>query len=266
MSMSKRESEAVRLPLPAGGSLTGRLSYTGTAGPAALLFVHGFGSYHTGEKSQALEQACARRGWTFAAFDFRGHGQSTGTMLELCGSGLLEDLDMIQGFLAHRGITRLFPVGSSMGGWAMAWFVLSHRDVVGACAAIAPAFHFLGRRWEALPEEQRRAWRDTGRLRIRNEWLDVEVGYGIVAQREQYPQERLASRWATPLLILHGMRDDIVPWTDSLDFVQRAPFADVRLHLYKEGEHRLIAYKEEMAEAICDFFAHGGPGRSIERF
>ena len=42
-----------------------------------------------GEKTQAVEAACAARGWAFAAFDFRGHGTSAGTMLDLRPSGLL---------------------------------------------------------------------------------------------------------------------------------------------------------------------------------
>ena len=31
----------------------------------AIVFAHGFGSVHGGEKSVALESECARRGWAF---------------------------------------------------------------------------------------------------------------------------------------------------------------------------------------------------------
>lgn len=84
--MTTRLQETVRLEVPRGGWLEGRPSYSGSPGPDALLYAHGFGSTRAGAKADALEAACARRGWTFAAFDFRGHGGSSGTRLDLRSS------------------------------------------------------------------------------------------------------------------------------------------------------------------------------------
>jgi pimeloyl-ACP methyl ester carboxylesterase len=252
--MSERRRESPRLPLPGGGHLQGTLLHPGRVGAAAVLYVHGFGSVRGGQKATALEAACSRRGWTFAAFDFRGHGDSPGSLLELRGSGLQDDLERIAAYLAGRGVSRLLPVGSSMGGWAAAWFALRHRDLVPACAALAPAFDFLGRWWRRLDEAARRAWRQTGRHRVRNDWLDVEVGYGLVEERELFPAERLAAEWATPLRVFHGLRDDTVPHGDSLAFVERATCPDVELHLFKGGDHRLRGFEDDIAEAVCRFF------------
>jgi alpha-beta hydrolase superfamily lysophospholipase len=257
--MEQRHRESPRLPLP-GGALQGTLSYSGAPGPAAVLYVHGFGSTRGGAKAEALEAACAARGWTFAAFDFRGHGQSSGDLLGLSGAALQEDLDAVRQYLLGRGARRLCLVGSSMGGWASAWFTFRHPDVVPACVLLAPALDFLGRRWEGLDETARRAWEETGRLRIRSEWLDVEVGPGLLAERGQFPLERLAARWATPALLFHGMGDDTVPYADSLTFVERTPYPHVELCLLRDGDHRLLAYRDEMAEAACRFFARrAGP-------
>jgi pimeloyl-ACP methyl ester carboxylesterase len=258
--MKERRSESPRLPLDGTDALCGTLSYTGAVGGAAVVFVHGFGSTRGGEKAAALEAACARRGWAFASFDFRGHGESGGTLLELRASGMQEDLDRVRGYMAERGAARLFLVGSSMGGWASAWFARRHRDAVVACAFIAPAFNFLAGRWSRLGEVERKAWRETGRLRVRNAWLDVEIGPGLMEETDQYRAERLAAGWCTPLLIFHGMRDETVSYTDSLDFMQQTTYPAIELHLIKDGEHRLLPYKDEMAEAICRFFAPRWPG------
>ena len=62
--MTRRRLETVRLPHPAGGALQLDL-FLGEAGKdTAVVYVHGFGSSRRGEKVQALEAACARRGWT----------------------------------------------------------------------------------------------------------------------------------------------------------------------------------------------------------
>ena len=253
--MTLRQQESLRLPLPAGGFLQGQISYTGDLGLRAVIYAHGFGSVHTGEKAVALEAACARRAWTFAAFDFRCHGQSTGTMLDLrCGT-LLEDLEALQSYLAGRGVGSLFPVGSSMGGWAAAWFCLRHPEAVPACVLLAPSLDFPRGLWARLTEAQRLAWYQTGRLRVRNEWLDQEVSYGLVEEAARYPPEDLVARWGTPLLLFHGMKDEVIPFARSVAVVEALKYPAVEMRLFKSGDHRLSGLQDEIAEAACDFFA-----------
>ena len=85
------------LSLPAGGHLAA--DFDDRPGPFGVVWVHGFGSHRGGEKAAAVRAECGRRGWAFAAFDFRGHGQSGGAMHELRASGLLEDLAVVRDFL-----------------------------------------------------------------------------------------------------------------------------------------------------------------------
>jgi pimeloyl-ACP methyl ester carboxylesterase len=224
-----------------------------------VLYAHGLGSTRGGEKTRAVEAACARRDWTFAAFDFRGHGGSSGSLLDLRGSGLLADLEVACAALAERGVRRLGLVGSSMGGWASAWFTLRHPDVVIACALIAPAFDFLRQRWSTLPEAERRRWKETGRLAVRNQWIDTELGYGLVEEIDQFPVDRLAAELERPLLIFHGMQDDTVPYEHSLALLRQARHPHIELRLFKDGDHRLVTLKDEMADSACAFFARWVP-------
>lgn len=253
--MAAEGGEQVRLALAHGGWLHGDLERAQQSETPIVLFIHGFGSRRGGDKADALAAACRRRCWSFAAFDFRGHGESSGTLLELRGSGLLADLEAIRDYLGERGGRELCLVGSSMGGWAATWFALAHPESVAACVLLAPAFGFVSSRWAKLTEEERRAWKETGRLRVTNDWVDAEIGYGLVEEMERFPQERLAAQWVKPLLIYHGLRDDVVPYTHSLNFVEKTAGMNVELRLLKEGDHRLTAFKDEIAEAACGFFA-----------
>lgn len=256
--MLPRRRETVRLTPPAGEALVGSLSFAEAVGPSAVLYVHGFGSTRRGAKADALEAECGRRGWTFAAFDFHGHGESGGDLVALRGSALQEDLDRVQADLAERGVRRLFLVGSSMGAWAAAWFAVRRPEAVGAAVFLAPAFRFLDARWARLDDAAREQWRRTGRLRVRNEWLDTEIGYGLMEERERFPTPELMWRWSAPLLIFHGMRDDVVRYADSLDFMEKTLHPDVELRLLKDAGHRLLPYADEIAAAACDFFARRG--------
>lgn len=249
-------AEPVTLPLASGEHLVG--DYVRGNPPTAdfaVLWVHGFGSHRGGEKAAAVRDECARRGWAFAAFDFRGHGASGGAVHGLRASGLQTDLAAIRHFLTARGHRRLGLVGSSMGGFASAWFAKSNPEVVFGCALLAPAFGFLQRRWGQLTEEDRETWRRTDRLRVRNEWLDVEVGYGLAEERDQFQLGELATGWRTPALLFHGVADQVVPDEDSLEFLRLVDYPHVELRLFKDGDHRLTAYKDEIASEVGRFFS-----------
>lgn len=221
-----------------------------------LVFAHGLGSTRQGEKARALAAECARRDWAFAAFDFRGHGESDGTMPELRGSHLLADLDTITQFVRARGHETIYLVGSSMGGWAAAWFAALYPQRITACALIAPAFRFL--EWQRLSAGQHEQWRQTGRLRVTNQWIDLELGAGLAEEAAQYPFAQLTERFQTSCLVLHGMLDDTVPYQTSLEFIAQCQATDVQLLLLKDGDHRLSAQKEWLAQVAGDFLAARG--------
>jgi pimeloyl-ACP methyl ester carboxylesterase len=248
-------SERVQLALPIGGTLVGTYQPGARYPDYAVVWVHGFGSHRGGEKAEAVRGECERRGWTFAAFDFRGHGESSGSMYELRASGLLEDLAAVRAWLAERGHTRLGLVGSSMGGFASAWFAKGCPEAVIGCVLLAPAFGFLDRRWEGLTPEERDEWRRTGRRRVTNAWVDVEIGYGLVEERERFAPRHLVRDWRTPALLFHGLADDTVPDSDSLFFLRHVEYSRVEARLLKDGDHRLTAHKAAIASAAGAFYA-----------
>ena len=242
--------EPIEIQLPTGDMLRGDLRLGSNR---AIVYVHGFGSHRGGEKALALADECGRRGWTFAAFDFRGHGTSTGTMRDLTTTRLLEDLDAVRGFLAEHGHRRFGMVGSSMGGFAAAWFAVRHSETVTGCVFLAPAFQFLERRFAGLTDTELDEWRRTGVRRVTNEWVDVEVGYGLIEERAAFDPDSLARQWQTPALIYHGLADDVVPAGDSLTLLKDTAYPDIELRFLKAGDHRLTAFKYEIATEACRF-------------
>lgn len=248
-------SPAAAIDLPSGGRLAGAYHTGHNDSAFAVVWVHGFGSHRGGEKSEAVQQECARRRWAFAAFDFRGHGESSGAMHELRASRLVEDLGAIRDWLAARGHVRLGLIGSSMGGFAAAWFARQHPDAVLGCVFAAPGFGFLDRRWDELTPEQREEWRRAGRMRLTNQWVDAELGFGLVEERDRFRPVQLVAGWRTPALLFHGLADEVVPHTDSLFFIRHVGYPRVELRLLKDGDHRLTAHKEAIASAAGAFFA-----------
>ena len=42
-----------------------------------------------------------------------------------------------------------------------------------------------------------------------------------------------------PIRLLHGQRDDSVPWQTSLEIAERVVSQDVEVIFFKDGDHRL---------------------------
>jgi uncharacterized protein len=252
MSESRNEMP-IELTMPDGACLRG-LFKPGKPGRAVptIVFAHGFGSSRNGEKAQALETECARREWAFAACDFRGHGQSGGSPINLRGSSLIEDLDAVTRWVAQQTDGPLFLMGSSMGGWAAAWLLARAPERARACAFVAPAFYFL--EFRGLSKSELDAWRRTGRHAFNNGWMDVEVGYGLVEESQRFPVSELIESFTTPLIIFHGMRDEVIPYSASVEFAANCATTNVELHLLKNGDHRLNNAKREIVREACDFF------------
>lgn len=218
-----------------------------------VIFAHGLGSVRRGEKSLALETECAQRNWAFAACDFRGHGESDGTMTDLCGSRLLEDLHLTVRHVAEKTGGEVFLVGSSMGGWTTAWFAARHPQRVSACAFIAPSFQFT--EWKRLTATQRDEWFRTKQLHIQNLFIDVILGEQMLQELGDFRMDALLERYRTPALIFHGMQDDVVPYQISLKFAQQCRINDIELMLLRDGDHRLNFHRERIAHQACEFFA-----------
>ena len=170
-------------------------------------------------------------------------------------SRLVEDLASVRDWLAARGHTRIGLVASSMGGFAAAWFAKQYPDCVVGCVFVAPGFGFLDRRWEELTPGAREEWQRTGRLTLTNQWVDAELGYGLVEERDRFRPVQLVAGWRTPSLLFHGLADEVVPYTDSLFFIRNVGYSHMELRLLKDGDHRLTAYKDVIASATGAFFA-----------
>ena len=237
-----------RIPVSGGQSIVLDWIPPAPRRPSAL-FVHGFGSHRRGEKSLYFAQRFAALGWGYAALDFRGHGESGGSLADLTLTGLLEDLAAVLDWLGARGGPP-FLIGSSMGAAVCAWHVRVHPRSAKGLILIAPSLRFPAGLIASLGEEELAAWRREGKRRFRNAWLDVEVGYDLVRDAARYDPALLLRDHALPSLLFHGLSDEAVPWRQSLEFLEQCPFPSLRLVLIKDGDHRLTAHKAFLFETL----------------
>ncbi len=210
---------------------------SGAGGPT-LVFLPGFMSDMTGDKATMLAAYAADLGCSALRLDYSGHGASGGQFVAgTIGSWAQDALFLIDRLTQGE----IVLVGSSMGGWIALLVALARPDRISAVACIAAAPDFTEDLiWSQLPEAERTTLMRDGMLRRPS-------GYGgeqVITRAliEDGRTHRLLGGpigIACPVRLLHGQRDDAVPWRTSLALAERMHSEDVQVVLVKDGDHRL---------------------------
>jgi pimeloyl-ACP methyl ester carboxylesterase len=235
------------------------LDWYPAGGTRAALFVQGLGSTRRGDKATYFAQRFNEHGWSFAAPDLRGHGESDGRVSELTMSRMLADVAAVERWLeTFAGIRRPVLIGSSMGGAAIAWHASRHRESTGPLVMLGPSLSFPASLIAQIGDEGMARWRDRGVTRIASKWIDVELGYGLVTDGAQYDASALAREHASPTLIIHGMHDEVVDWRASLAFARARPPGVVNVLLVAQGDHRLTTHRRLVFDAMWSWLRRYG--------
>jgi pimeloyl-ACP methyl ester carboxylesterase len=217
-----------------------------------FVFCHGFASVRGGEKATLLRERARALGVSYLSFDARAHGESGGAMRDFTFSGYLDDLaDVLAG--PGAGLRAYALVGSSLGGAVALYHAARRPERAAACVAVAPGIGFARRFVDVLPEAEREKWRREGVREVRNSWISVDLGWGFVEDGRRYGDEELYARLRTPTLLVHGVRDEVVPVEVSTSFLAGFPERNVDLVLLGAGDHRLSAEKARVQRLLEDF-------------
>ena len=234
--MTVPTSQPQRLTLPDGG----HLAYHRLEGASpGLVFLGGFSSDMTGTKAVFLEDYARARGQAFLRFDYRGHGQSSGTFTDFTIGDWAAD--------AEQALTALTEgpqilIGSSMGGWIMLLVALRHAERTAALAGIAAAPDFTeDLMWAKYPEEVRQTLQRDGIYQEQSDYS--EEPYSITLRLVEEGRSHLLLRQPIPITcpvrLLHGTNDTDVPPEVGLTLLDRLESSDATLTLVKDGDHRL---------------------------
>lgn len=226
--------------------------------PFSVLYLHGFGSSKDGEKAEFFRSSFLERGIPVCSFDFRGHGKSGGSMRDLTISRCLEDTRVARRFLENRGAQRVLLFGSSMGGMVGLWHAALHPQGLAAGVHLAPAVGLLESMHDWIGAEGMRRWQREGVHRVEHELGSWDLGWAFVEDLQMYEPRRLAERTSVPALLLQGKQDDSVPWNHVVDFATRCEGTSVELHLFGDGDHRMLDRRGRLWQLIAEFLAGRG--------
>ncbi len=182
--------------------MTEEVSFRGSAGqlrgvvhgssPKAVILCHGFTSSKDNKAGWAEELA---KDFTVLRFDFSGHGESNGKLEDITLTSLIKDTQCAVGFLKKRGAKSIGIAGHSLG----ASVTILSASVAKAICPIEPVTDFSS----------------------------VKLNpYGLKKFDEdarKYDIYSMLKTVKTPVLFIHGDKDDVVPLWHSQKALSFAP-------------------------------------------
>jgi alpha-beta hydrolase superfamily lysophospholipase len=228
---------------------------------ACIVFTHGFGE-HSGRYSHVAEEF-NRAGYSFFAYDLRGHGRSEGPR------GHTPSYDHLQDDLS-RIITRTKQVaprlrivlfGHSLGGNITLRYALQRPTGISACIASAPWIRraIEAPRWQTLlagfmasvwPSFSQQTPSLAGMLTrdpamaalgeadtLNHRTMSARLFVDVSAAADQLLLD--APKFTVPLLVTHGAADPVIAFSGSREFVDRVASTDKTLLSAEDGLHEL---------------------------
>jgi pimeloyl-ACP methyl ester carboxylesterase len=181
---------------------------------AAVVLVHGLAARKDHPHIEALARRLQQTNFEVLSYDARGHGSSAGTFT----LGHLEHLDVeaAAAWATGLGVPTVL-VGASLGGVAVLRYAGDHPELAGVVIVSSPAAWRIPLRLRAILT--------LGLVRTRpGRWIARRrMGVRIVSRwKAADPPQTLTDRVTSPLAVVHGRRDALIPVRWGLELQLRA--------------------------------------------
>ena len=221
--------------------------------PVGIVYVPGFRSTSQGNKARRLLDHCREKPYELVRYDPEGLGESPHDPQQLEFPHWVENAESA---MSRIRSDRLVLVGSSLGGLISIKLALKHPDRVSALFLFCPAVGMTSKirqTWqETLGKESLEEvdsgevfwFKDDGMppLSFTKKLLDTQAREGVELTSPLNIQ--------CPIVVMHGMQDDVVPHEISVALAKSVRTPKVDLVLRKDGDHRLS--REEDLQLMTD--------------
>lgn len=213
-----------------------RIAYRHIRGTGpALVFLPGYMSDMAGSKANALYDWAREKGRACLLLDYSGCGQSGGDFADGTLSRWREEVLALIDALIDEPVVL---VGSSMGGWLMLLAGMYLDNKLAGIVGIASAPDFTD--WGRSADDKRQL--DAGQpVFDENPYgpdpTPIYPGFFADGQAQLLLGSEIPID--APVRLIHGQRDEDVPWEISLRLADALRSDDIQVTLIKDGDHRL---------------------------
>ncbi|MFA6800753.1 MAG: lysophospholipase [Acholeplasmataceae bacterium] len=224
---------------------------------ATVIITHGIAE-HSGRYLKIVEQL-NQNGYRVVRYDLRGHGQTEGPRGKIKNyKQPIEDLHAIVMSVKNKFDLPVYLLGHSMGGLIVDMYGVTYHDVDGIIASAAASYYvkdvapfkLIGYKWlsfvklktnfadhklSTIREVEQRYIEDPLNLK----YYYVSLAGGMMLGGVRYLNKNI-EHFNTPILILHGGKDEIVPPAFSKRFFDLIQVEDKEIKFYNQSLHEIL--------------------------
>lgn len=236
-----------------GEKLAGTLHLPDAPTAYGVVFGHCFTcSRHTG----ILRHICRRlveEDFMALRFDFSGNGQSEGVFSESTYSKQISEMKTAAAFISGRGASWLGFAGHSMGA-VIALITAAQMNLVKAVCTLAGRFTGLSSA-HFLNQNQRIELQRTGRVVFSSRGRALVLSEHLFADSKQYNLPKIVASFHSPLLVVHGDDDEIVPVQEAYA-AQDLNTKSVQLAIVPGADHMfsLQEHYRQVSSLVVEWF------------
>lgn len=236
-----------------GEKLTGTLHLTIKPSSYAVVLGHCFTcTRHTA----ILRDICSElteKGFMALRFDFSGNGQSEGDFGASTYSKQISEMETAIALLSEKGASWIGLAGHSLGA-VIALLTAARQPTVQAVCTLAGrlsglnAMHFLS-------ANQRQELKSTGKVKFSSRGRALQLSNKFFADAANYNLPEVVASMQTPLLVVHGDSDEIVPVREAYQAHEMNP-ANIKLAVIPQADHMFSRpeHRQQISKLVVEWF------------
>lgn len=241
------------------GKLAGIVCWPGVAEGETVpivILMHGFMSDKQSRVIGDIAEKLMVKGIASIRFDFNGHGESDGEFGNMTVANEIEDAAKVYEYVRSLDfVGSVALLGHSQGGVVASMLAGElGAEKVASLVLMAPAAVLRDDALNGVMFGVRYDPQDIP------EFVPVSgrhVGREYVKVAQTLPIYETAALYGGPVCIIHGMSDDIVPYSYSVRY--KESYKDAVLHLVEGEDHGFSVRRDEVTDMAVQFLA--GPGK-----
>ena len=207
-----------------------------------VVFLCGYMSDMEGTKSECLNDFCTESGLGYFAFDYSGHGSSSGDVKKgSISQWSQEAIYMVESFVK----TPVILVGSSMGGWISLLTALKLKGKVQGILNIAGAPDFTEDLiFAEFTEDDKKQIKEKGEVTVYRGECEYCISNDFIEDGRNNLLLRDNISIDCPVVLLHGMQDEVVPIETSMTVMEKLSSEKVKAIVKKNSDHRMSSEED----------------------
>lgn len=223
-----------------------------------IIYGHGFTGNKTGDNRMGVQLArkLCQEGYQVIRFDYIGSGESEGEFAtHTYFTGWVKDFQSVLAWVRTTedidvDLDNIGLIGHSLGG-AIVSYLASIEPHIKAICTLAPVFYLEASFQQVIIGEELWALGSNGGVMkdFYNKKLSLDPYF--IQDLQHYDMREIANQIQIPLCIIHGLKDQVIPFEHSSHFLQHVSSEQKDLQLYEQEEH---LFSPEIHAYILNWF------------